>query len=140
MSNSNSNSKLGMAGLLTAIAASFWQSKTFLCVVTVVALLLMAFPRYSHIFYPKAEKKEIIVVDQNNIQQVKLNIKGMTCDACTEHINLALSKVPGVLEYKTEYKDGSSTVKFDNTKTNEKTLVDAVDKTGYTVFQITQIK
>ena len=57
----------------------------------------------------------------------------MTCEACSETINLALSKVPGVLEYKTEFKDGSSTVKFDNSKTNEQEITKAVNETGYKV-------
>ncbi len=112
---------------------SFWQSKTFLAIVTVLAILLMAFPSYSKIFFPKTEAKQIIVVDKSNIQQVKLSIEGMDCEACTQTINLALSKVPGVLEYKTEYKDASSIVRFDNSKTNEKTITDAVNATGYTV-------
>lgn len=112
---------------------SFWQTKTFLGIITVLAFLLMAFPKYSHIFYPKTEKKEIMIVDKSSIQQVKLNIKGMTCEACTETINLALSKVPGVLEYKTEFKNGSSTVKFDNSKTVEQAIINAVNETGYKV-------
>ena len=119
---------------------SFLQSKTFLGIVTVLAFLLMAFPKYSHIFYPKSEKKEIIVVDKSSIQQVKLNIKGMTCEACTETINLALSKVPGVLEYKTEYKDGSSTVKFDHSKTGEQAIINAVNETGYKVTDANPIQ
>lgn len=112
---------------------SFWQTKTFLGIVTVLSFLLMAFPKYAHVFYPKTEKKEIVVVDKSSIQQVKLHIKGMTCEACTEIINLALSKVPGVLEYKTEFKDGSSTVKFDNSKTGEQAIKNAVNETGYKV-------
>lgn len=112
---------------------SFWQSKKFLGIITVLAFLLMAFPKYSHIFYPKTEKKEIIVVDKSSIQQVKLNIRGMTCEACTETINLALSKVSGVLEYKTEYKNGSSMVKFDKSKTGEQDIINAVNETGYKV-------
>lgn len=112
---------------------SFWQTKTFLGIVTVLALLLMAFPKYSHIFYPESEKKEIVIINKINIQQVKLNIKGMTCEACSETINLALSKVPGVLEYKTEIKNGSSTVKFDNSKTAEQAIINAVNETGYKV-------
>ena len=115
---------------------SFWQGKTFLGIVTVLAFLLMAFPKYSHIFYPKAEKKEIIIVDKSNIQQVKLNIKGMTCEACSETINLVLSKVSGVLEYKTEYKAGSSTIKFDNSKTNRDSIANAINETGYKVINI----
>ena len=112
---------------------SFWESKMFLGIVTVLALLLMAFPKYSHIFYPNSEKKEVIIVDKSSIQQVKLNIKGMSCKACSETINLALSKVQGVLEYKTEYKEGSSTVKFNSSKTSEQAIVDAVNQTGYKV-------
>ncbi len=119
---------------------SFWQTKTFLAIVTALAILLMAFPKYSHIFYPKTEKKEIIVVYKSSIQQVKLNIKGMTCETCTETINLALSKVPGVLEYKTEFKDGSSTIKFDNSKINEQAIVNAVNETGYKVMDTKPIQ
>jgi copper chaperone CopZ len=115
---------------------SFWQGKTFLAIVTVLSLLLMAFPKYSHIFYPKAERKEIVIVDKNNIQQVEFKIKGMTCEACTEHINLALSKVPGILEYKTEYKAGSSIVKFDNSKINQDSIANAINESGYKVTNI----
>jgi mercuric ion transport protein len=113
---------------------SFWQTKTFLGIVTVLAFPLIAFPKYSHIFYPEVEKKEVVIIGQSNIQQVKLKIKGMTCEACTETINLALSKVPGVLEYKTDYKTGSSNVKYDNSKTSEKDIVNAVNETGYKVM------
>jgi copper chaperone CopZ len=112
---------------------SFWQTKAFLAIVTALAVLLMAFPKYAHIFYPKKVDKQIIVVDKSSVQQVELKIKGMTCEACTETINLALSKVPGILEYKTDYKTGSSTVKFDNSKTGEQGIVNAVNETGYKV-------
>ena len=116
---------------------SFWQSKSFLGIVTVLAFLLMAFPSYSRIFFPKAEKKEIVVVDKSNIQQVKLNIQGMDCQACSQTINLALSKLPGVLKYNTEYKDGSSTVTFDNSQTTQQAIVNVVNETGYKVAGVT---
>lgn len=112
---------------------SFWQSKTFLGMVTALAILLLTFPKYAHIFYPRVEKKEIIVVDKSSVQQLKLNITGMTCEACTLTVNLALSKIPGVLEYKTEYKNSASTVKFDNSKTGEQDIINAVNETGYKV-------
>ncbi len=116
---------------------SFWRSKKFLGILTVLAFLLMAFPSYSKIFFPKTPSTQVIVVDKSNIQQVKLNISGMDCEACSQTINLALSKIPGVLEYKTEYKDGSSTVKFDNSKITQQTIVNAVNETGYKVAGIT---
>lgn len=113
---------------------SFWQTRTFLAMVTVLSISLMAFPKYSFIFYPKTEKREMIVGHKSNIHEVKLSIKGMTCQACTETINLALSGVPGVLEYQTEFKDGSSTIKFDYSKISDQAIVNAVNKTGYKVI------
>lgn len=76
----------------------------------------------------------MIVGHKNNIHEVELSIKGMTCQACTETINLALSRVPGVLEYKTKFKDGSSTIKFDHSKISDQAIVNAVNETGYKVI------
>ena len=119
---------------------SFWQSKSFLGIVTVLAFLLMAFPSYSKIFFTKAPAKQVIVVDKSNIQQVKLNISGMDCQACSQTINLALSKVPGVLEYSTDYKNGSSLVKFDHSKASDQAIVNAVNETGYKVTDIEPVQ
>lgn len=116
---------------------SFWQSKSFLGIATVLAFLLMAFPSYSKIFFPKTPSTQVIVVDKSNIQQVKLNISGMDCQACSQTINLALSKLPGVLEYKTSFKDANSLVKFDDSKITQQAIVNAVNETGYKVAGIT---
>jgi len=119
---------------------SFWQSKKFLSVVTILAFLLMVFPSYSNIFFPKTPATQVVVVDKNNMQQVKLNITGMDCQACSKTINLALSKVPGVLKYNTDYQQASSTVMFDQSKTTQQAIVKAVNETGYTVAGITKEK
>lgn len=112
---------------------SFWQSKIFLAIVTIIAGILLTFPYYAHIFYPKPQQNKIIVVDKNNIEQVKLSVEGMTCRGCEEHINNELSKVNGIIEAKTSYKEGSSIIKFDRSITNIDTIVNAVNRTGYTV-------
>ncbi|OIR01344.1 mercuric transport protein periplasmic component precursor [mine drainage metagenome] len=117
---------------------SFWQGKIFLGIVTVLAFMLMTFPKYSYVFYPKIEKKDVIVIDKSNIREVKLNINGMDCEACTHSINHALSKLPGVLEYKTEYEKGTSTIKFDSSKTKQKEIISAVNETGYEALLSTQ--
>jgi len=119
---------------------SFWQSKSFLGIVTVLAFLLMAFPSYSKIFFPRTPETQVIVVDKSNIQQLKLSVSGMDCQACTQTINLALSKVPGVLEYSTDYKDGSSLVKFDHSKTGDQAIVNAINETGYKVTNIEPVQ
>lgn len=118
---------------------SFWQSKAFLALVTVIAGLLIAFPYYAKIFYPKPQEIKVIVVDKNNIQQAIFKIKGMTCESCAEHVNNEISKVNGVIEFQTSYEKASSTVKFDNSKTSVDSIATAINGTGYKVVSQTII-
>ena len=112
---------------------SFWQSKLFLGIVTVIAVLLLAFPYYAKIFYPKPQQTKVIVVDKSNIQTVQLNISGMDCEGCTAHINSELSKINGVIEANTSYKNANAIVKFDNSKISIDSIANAVNGIGYKV-------
>ena len=115
---------------------SFWQSKLFLGIVTVIAVLLLAFPYYAKFFYPKPQQTKVIVVDKNNIQTVQLNISGMDCEGCTAHINSELSKVNGVIETNTSYKNANAIIKFDNSKISIDSIANAVNSIGYKVTSI----
>ena len=115
---------------------SFWQSKLFLGIVTVIAVLLLAFPYYVKIFYPKPQQAKIIVVDKSNIQIAQLNISGMDCEGCTAHINSKLSKVNGVIEANTSYKNANAIVKFNNSKISIDSIAKAVNSIGYKVTSI----
>ncbi len=119
---------------------SFWQSKLFLVIVTVIAALLLAFPYYAKVFYPKPQQTKVIVVDKNNIQTVQLNISGMDCEGCTAHINSELSKVNGVIEVNTSYKNANAIVKFDNSKISVDSIANTVNTIGYKVTSITSNK
>ena len=116
----------------TTKKASFLQSKTFLTIVTVFAILMMTFPLYAKVFYPKPKVQGVLAAVDDK-QQVKFTIQGMTCEACEEHVNNELSKVNGVLAYKTSYATRSSLVTFDKSKVDEKTIEAAINKTGYKV-------
>jgi len=61
----------------------FIQSKTFLLVITIFAAVVIAFPYYSKIFFPKTEK-QIVFVEKSNIQSAEFKISGMTCEGCTK--------------------------------------------------------
>ena len=115
---------------------SFWQSKLFLGIVTAIAALMIAFPYYAKIFYPKPQQTKVIIVDKSNIQTVQLNISGMDCEGCTAHINSELSKVNGVLEANTSYKNANAIVKFDNSKISVDSIASAVNNIGYKVTSI----
>ncbi|HUC81530.1 MAG TPA: mercuric transport protein MerTP [Flavisolibacter sp.] len=111
----------------------FLQTKTFLSIVTVFAILMMTFPLYAKVFYPKPKAQAATVAVVDNKQQVNFTIQGMTCEGCEEHVNNELSKVNGVIAYKTSYANRSSLVTFDKSKVDAKTIEAAINKTGYTV-------
>lgn len=119
---------------------SFWQSQLFLTIITIVAGLLIAFPYYAKIFYPKPQEAKVIIVDKSNIATVQLNIKGMTCEGCTAHINGELSKVNGVIESNTSYKNANAIVRFDNSRTSVDSLANIINSIGYKVTSSTIIR
>ena len=119
---------------------SFWQSKLYLGIVTVIAALLLAFPYYAKVFYPKPQQAKVIVVDKSNIHTVQLNISAMDCEGCTAHINSELSKVNGVIEVNTSYKNANAIVKFDNSKISVDSIANKVNTIGYKVTSITSNK
>lgn len=110
----------------------FIQSKLFLGIVTTFAIVMLAFPYYSSIFYPKTEK-QIKVTDKSNIQKVEFTVSGMTCASCEEHINHEINKLTGIISSNTLYENGKSVVEFDNSKTNISEIEKVINSTGYSV-------
>jgi len=110
----------------------FLQTKTFLGIVTLFAILMLAFPYYSGIFYPNTEK-QIIIVDKSDIKTTEFKISGMTCASCEEHVNHEVNKLNGIVSSKASYENGNAIVEFDKTKTNEAEIEKAINSTGYKV-------
>ncbi|MBN8833667.1 MAG: heavy metal transporter [Niastella sp. SCN 39-18] len=117
----------------TTKKASFLQTKTFLGIVTVFAILMITFPLYAKTFYPKPKVQSAVIAAVDNKQQIKFTIQGMTCEGCEEHVNNELAKVKGVLAYKTSYASRNSLITFDKSKVDVNTIEAAINKTGYTV-------
>ncbi|PKG43866.1 mercuric transport protein MerTP [Psychroflexus sp. MES1-P1E] len=111
---------------------TFIQSKKFLGIVTVFSVVMLAFPYYSGVFYPKTGK-QIIIVDKLDISTTEFKISGMTCASCEEHVNHEVNKLSGIVNSKASYEDGNAIIKFDKTKTNENEIEKAINSTGYTV-------
>jgi len=108
------------------------QSKMFLGIVTVFAIVMLAFPYYSSIFYPKTEK-QIIVVDKSNVQKAEFTISGMTCTSCEANVNHEVNKLTGIINSTTSYDNGKTVVAFDNSKTNIAEIEKAINSTGYSI-------
>ncbi|WP_439882115.1 mercuric transport protein MerTP [Pontibacter sp. MBLB2868] len=115
---------------------TFMQSKKFLLIITVFAIVMLAFPSYAHVFYPQDQGNKAIL--GKNTQQVELTVKGMTCSGCESHVNNEVNKLEGIFEVKTSYEKGKTVVKFDKDKTTIKQIEAAVNATGYQVTNIKQ--
>lgn len=110
----------------------FAQSKMFLGIVTVFAGLMLAFPMYAHIFYPKTEK-HVVVIGKSNIRTVEFAISGMTCAGCEEHVNNDVNKLSGIIQATASYENGNAIIAFDNSKTSTAEIEKAINSTGYSV-------
>lgn len=113
---------------------SFLQSKLFLGIVTVFAVIMLAFPYYADIFYPSTLQKEVIMVKPSDINTVTYNVDGMSCESCNAHIENEVSKLSGIIKVKANYKNGTTMVEFDSSKVSSEKLKEAINSTGYKVI------
>jgi copper chaperone CopZ len=114
----------------TTQKTNFMQTKSFLGIITLVSVLLLSFPSYAHIFFPKTESIAV-VSPTSEIQKVEFTITGMTCSACEHHVKTEISKLKGILEVTVSYEKGNAIVKFDSKQTNIKEIEKAINSTGY---------
>ncbi len=118
----------------------FINSKKFLWSITIVSALLLSFPYYSQILFPKVNSSSALIKPEN-IVLAKINIEGMTCESCEQSIDYSLKTTDGVLSATSSYKTGVAEVKYDKNKTKVTDLVKAItEKTGYKVKDYQLIK
>ena len=117
----------------------FIQTKRFLGIVTVFAGLMLAFPAYAHIFFPKPDK-QISVTDPSNIQVAEFLIDGMTCSGCEEHVSYQVNKLTGIIKTRVSYDNGNAIIEFDQTQTDMDAIEKAIAKTGYSVTAKKELK
>lgn len=122
------------------VKTSFFQTKTFLGLVTVFAVLMIAFPYYAKAFYAKPDAAVVSTETQTNLTQARFTIKGMTCEGCIHHVNREIAKVPGVVNFETSYQNATSIVKFNADLTSIDSIAAAINGTGYNVFSQVIIK
>lgn len=65
------------------------------------------------------------------MSKVKLNVTGMSCAACSAHVEKALSKTAGVQQATVSLMTNSASVTFDENTVSAAQLIEAVEKSGY---------
>lgn len=67
-----------------------------------------------------------------NLTKERYNVGGMTCSACSAHVEKAVSKVKGVEKAEVNLLTNSMTVLYDSKICSQKDIIDAVVQGGYT--------
>ena len=112
----------------------FMQSRTFLSIVTIASALLLSFPSYAQLFFPKSES-HAIVSPTSEVQKIEFTIEGMTCSGCEEHVIAEINKLKGIVEIVVSYEKGNAIVKFDNKQTSIEEIINSINATGYQAIQ-----
>ena len=66
-------------------------------------------------------------------QRLSLQIEGMTCASCEEHVNHEVNKLSGIIKSTASFENEIAIVEFDNSKTNIAEIEKAINGTGYSV-------
>jgi mercuric ion transport protein len=126
-------------GCTVPAKSSLMQSRTFLGVITLLALLLLTFPYYGARFYPTAEPKAAVVSSRVAPvwQTSSYRIGGMTCEACARHVEHDVQLLPGVQRVQVSYEQGTAQVRFNAAVTPAAQVEQAINGTGYSVLNPT---
>jgi len=114
------------------VKPKWYQTKGFLIAITLFAAISISFPYYAHIFYPD-NKKEIVIINQSDIQTVNFGVQGMTCASCEESIKHAINELDGIVSVTPSFEKENTEVKFDKTKISKEDIEEAINSTGYKV-------
>ena len=64
-------------------------------------------------------------------KKIKFNITGMTCSACSSHVQRAVEKLEGAAEVQVNLLTNSMSVNYDETILGTDKIIEAVEKAGY---------
>jgi|25_taG_2_1085351.scaffolds.fasta_scaffold00193_32 mercuric reductase len=81
-------------------------------------------PKIRNIFSDKPKKQQR---NGGSVQEIILNISGMTCNHCVSGIKKKVSSINGVLDQDVSYKDGQGTFKYDPGKVTKGQIIEAVN-------------
>lgn len=113
---------------------SFFKSKGFLSIITILSLSLIAFPSYSKYFFQNNEAN-VALQDQSKNKKIELTVNGMTCSSCEMHIESEVKKLPGVSFVKASYENKSATIEYNEQKVDINKIIASINSTGYKVDQ-----
>ena len=106
-------------------------NRSMLWIGTVAVVALAFFPSYAGSLVA-GETSAVIEAKRAGLEEMSLDIEGMTCEGCATNVEKALNEVPGVRAASVVYEDGKARVFVEPpSPPSHKALVEAVEKAGY---------
>lgn len=118
----------------TNAKSKFIETKAFLVLISVFAIMMILFPSYADIFYPNSNKG-VVIIRESNIKTAEFEIEGMTCNSCAEHVKFEVNKLEGIISASASYENKNAIVQFDNSKATLEQIESAINSTGYKVIR-----
>jgi mercuric ion transport protein len=115
----------------------FLQSKKFLFIITLFALLMLSFPLVSKSVLNNAGGM-VNNGTHANSNRAEFTISGMTCDDCELHVSYAVTKLKGIHSVKVSYDSAMAVVQFDSVQIGISEIKNAINSTGYKVVNTIQ--
>ena len=112
---------------------SFFHSKSFLGIVTVFAILMLAFPYYAGALYTSSADNHTSIYVNPEPAAFKLTIDGMTCTGCEITIEQTALSQPGVSYANADFKTGKATILADTSRASIDEIREKIEETGYAV-------
>lgn len=120
---------------------SLMQSTGFLASVTVLSVILLAFPYYGAKLYPtiKPSAPVATALGAAPIWQTRTySIQGMTCEACARHVEQAVQHLPGVQSVTVSYDQATAQVRYNSAQAQTTQVENAINSTGYHIQKSTR--
>ena len=67
------------------------------------------------------------------MEQVDLDVSGMSCGACEQRIEKALTRIDGVVQSAADHRAARVRVMFDPARTSEGAVRSCIERAGYSV-------
>jgi copper chaperone CopZ len=117
---------------------SFFNTKTFLMLITIFVVVMLLFPYYSKSIVPQ-NKSIIVLVKASNILKREILVEGMTCMGCELSVESSVKLLPGILNIKASSGNKNVKVEFDKSLTSIEEIMDAIGQTGYKPMKYKEI-
>lgn len=114
----------------------FWHTKRFLGLMTVLSLLVLAFPVYSGWQSQRNGLTSSQIGQSPNQKIAYVTIKGMTCRGCEQHVKTEINRLKGITDVNVSYAQANAVVRFNPAQTSVDAIRKAVATTGYNVMTI----